>query len=233
MATIIITGISKGIGRALTDYFLTAGGHHVIGISRSSGMTEGKGADMAASDAEFTHVEMDIASDHDITGFARWLAEMGYKPDILINNAGMMINKPFGKFTGKDIDTAMAVNFRAPFMLIQKLMPVMSRPAHVVNISSMGGFMGSIKFPGLSLYSASKGALSILTEALAEELKESGIRVNALALGSVQTEMLHEVFPGYKASATPEEMASFIGHFALTGHQFFNGKVLPVAVTTP
>jgi 3-oxoacyl-[acyl-carrier protein] reductase len=97
----------------------------------------------------------------------------------------------------------------------------------------MGGIQGSSKFPGLAAYSSSKGALITLTEMLAEEYKESNISFNALALGAVQTEMLAEAFPGYQASTTAREMARFIADFALNGHQFFNGKVLPVAHSTP
>jgi len=85
----------------------------------------------------------------------------------------------------------------------------------------------------MSLYSASKGALAILTESLAEELKEQNIRVNALALGAVQTEMLEEAFPGYQAAVTAEEMADFITDFALKAHSYINGKIIPVSLSTP
>jgi NAD(P)-dependent dehydrogenase (short-subunit alcohol dehydrogenase family) len=97
----------------------------------------------------------------------------------------------------------------------------------------MGGFQGSVKFKGLSYYSASKAAISCLTECLANEFSESRISVNCLALGAVQTEMLNEAFPGYKAPVEAHEMAEFISEFALSGHKFFNGKILPVAVGTP
>jgi NAD(P)-dependent dehydrogenase (short-subunit alcohol dehydrogenase family) len=97
----------------------------------------------------------------------------------------------------------------------------------------MGGFQGSAKFAGLSAYSASKAALHNFTECLAEELKERKISVNCLALGSAQTEMLEKAFPGYESPVMAFEMGKYIADFALTGHKFFNGKVLPVAVTTP
>ncbi len=93
--------------------------------------------------------------------------------------------------------------------------------------------MGSVKFAGLSAYSSSKGALSVLTECLAEELKDTNIKANCLCLGSVNTEMLQQAFPGYEAPLNPKQMADYIGNFALTGHTFFNGKVLPVSVSTP
>ena len=105
--------------------------------------------------------------------------------------------------------------------------------SHVVIISSMGGIQGSVKFPGLSAYSSSKAAVINLTELLAEEYKESGPSFNVLALGAVQTEMLQEAFPGYKAPTTPSEMARFIGDFAFTGNKFFNGKILQVSNSTP
>jgi NAD(P)-dependent dehydrogenase (short-subunit alcohol dehydrogenase family) len=83
------------------------------------------------------------------------------------------------------------------------------------------------------LYSASKGAVAVLTEAMAEEFKEKQIRVNCLAYGAVQTEMLAEAFPGYKAPLLPDDMAAFVSDFALNGHHFFNGKILPVSLSTP
>jgi NAD(P)-dependent dehydrogenase (short-subunit alcohol dehydrogenase family) len=97
----------------------------------------------------------------------------------------------------------------------------------------MGGYQGSMKFPGLALYSASKGALAVMSECLAEEFKETGIKVNCLALGAAQTEMLKEAFPNYQPPLSAEEMASFVCDFALRGQSFFNGKILPVALTDP
>ena len=127
----------------------------------------------------------------------------------------------------------METNFFGPASLIRSLKPMMPEGSHIVNISSMGGFQGSVKFRGLSYYSASKAAISCLTECLANEFSESEISVNCLALGSVQTEMLSEAFPGYKAPVEANEMAEFISDFALTGNKFFNGKILPVAVGNP
>jgi NAD(P)-dependent dehydrogenase (short-subunit alcohol dehydrogenase family) len=91
----------------------------------------------------------------------------------------------------------------------------------------MGGFQGSSKFSGLSLYSASKGALTILTECMAEELKDKDIKVNCLALGTVQTEMLDKAFPGYKARSSPVDIGEFITNFALNAHKQINGKIIP------
>ena len=97
----------------------------------------------------------------------------------------------------------------------------------------MGGVQGSAKFTGLSAYSSSKAALAVLTECLAEELKPFKISVNCLALGAVQTKMLANAFPDFSTSMTPESMASYILDFLVNGNKYFNGKVLPVATTTP
>ena len=92
---------------------------------------------------------------------------------------------------------------------------------------------GTIKFAGLSAYSSSKGAISILSECLAEELKEYNIRVNCLALGAINTEMLKSAFPGFNASHQPTEIAGFIVDFATKHANFFNGKTIPVSSSTP
>ncbi len=97
----------------------------------------------------------------------------------------------------------------------------------------MGGVQGSLKFPGLSAYSSSKAAVITLTELLAEEYKESGPSFNVLALGAVQTEMLEEAFPGYKAPISAEKMAKYIADFSLSGNEFYNGKLLQVSSSTP
>jgi short-subunit dehydrogenase len=97
----------------------------------------------------------------------------------------------------------------------------------------MGGITGSKKFPGLSAYSSSKGAVSVFSEALAEELKEGEISVNCLALGGVQTEMFDKAFPGVKALQSTLQIAQFIADFAVTGNRFFNGRVIPVSMTLP
>jgi NAD(P)-dependent dehydrogenase (short-subunit alcohol dehydrogenase family) len=153
--------------------------------------------------------------------------------DILINNAGMLVAKEFTKIDENDARMMMETNFFGPARMISKLKPLLSSGSHIVNITSMGGFQGSSKFKGLAYYSASKAALACLSECLANEFSESQISVNCLALGAVQTEMLEEAFPGYKAPVTAKDMAAFISYFALNGHKFFNGKILPIAVSTP
>ncbi|MCC6690781.1 MAG: SDR family oxidoreductase, partial [Bacteroidia bacterium] len=156
--------------------------------------------------------------------------------DVLINNAGTLVNKPFEQISDRDLEQIYNVNVLSLFKLTRDLIPLLTQSklrAHVVNISSMGGILGSVKFPGLTAYSSSKGAVAILTECLAEEFKQSNLSFNCLALGAAQTEMLEEAFPGYKAPLTALQMAAYIADFALNGHKYFNGKVLPVSLSTP
>src|SRR5690606_35453461 len=155
------------------------------------------------------------------------------KVDILINNAGMLVNKPFMEISMEEFEAVYRVNVFGVARLTQKILPFMPREGHVVTISSMGGVQGSAKFPGLSAYSSSKGAVITLTELWAEEFKDTGPSFNVLALGAVQTEMLEEAFPGYSAPNSAREMAAYIKDFALNGHKFYNGKLLQVSSSTP
>lgn len=155
--------------------------------------------------------------------------------DGIVHNAGLLVNRAFEDISRNELEMSYQTNVFAPYFLTQALLPLLksSDSAHIIHISSMGGVQGSVKFPGLSAYSSSKGALSVLTECLALELTPHNIRVNCLALGAVQTEMLGQAFPGYTAPLKAHEMGSFIAWFLENGHRFFNGKILPVALSTP
>jgi NAD(P)-dependent dehydrogenase (short-subunit alcohol dehydrogenase family) len=155
--------------------------------------------------------------------------------DYLINNAGAIINKPFNQILDQDIDNVFNTNFKAPFLLIKLLFPLLqsSKNAHIVNISSMGGFQGTAKFSGLSAYSSSKAALTCLTECLAEEFKTTTVKINALCLGAVDTEMLNTAFPDYKAPINAIQIAEFIHYFTCNSQRYMNGKIIPVALSTP
>lgn len=231
--TILITGASKGIGFEMVKLFSQNQNTFVIALSRNTdSLTK-------LVNQKNTHsilpLKADITSQSDQKKMIKTLKTLGLKIDILINNAGEIVNKPFEKITAKELLSVYNTNVFAPFTLIQTLLPYFNkkRKTHIVNVGSFGGFQGSSKFPGLSAYSSSKSALSGLTECLAEELKPKNISVNCLAIGAVQTEMLSKAFPGYKAPLKANEMAEFICNFALTGHNFFNGKIIPVSSSTP
>lgn len=229
---ILVTGASKGIGFELIKLFANNTNVMVLAISRNTSTLQN--LIKQSNYHNVLPIKADITNSSHQKKIANTIKSLNIPLGILINNAGEIVNKPFEKITVKELNSVYNTNVFAPFTLIQQLLPVFSRSnAHIVNISSMGGFQGSAKFSGLSAYSSSKAALSGLTECLAEELKPKQIAVNCLAIGAVQTEMLNKAFPGYKAPLTAVQMAQFIFDFAQNGQRYFNGKILPVSSTTP
>ena len=225
MKQILITGTSRGIGFELVRVFSSLG-HRVISLSRN--IQPVKDLDLPG----VLSIACDITNNDDLESLQSYFRDNDISIDILINNAGAIVNKPFMEITTREFQFVYNTNVFAVVRLIQLVLPFMSG-GHVVNISSMGGVQGSSKFPGLTAYSSSKGALITLTEVLAEEFKETGPAFNVLALGAVQTEMLEEAFPGYVAPVQPEDMAKYIANFSLNGNKFYNGKVLQVSSSTP
>lgn len=235
MANIIITGASSGIGfEAVLD--LTAKKeNNVIALARSADKL--KRLHEIAKDLNFDGgnlypAQFDIVYD-DYQTLLPFIKSKFEQVDILINNAGVLINKPFMDSSLEEIASMFQTNVLAHANMIQHIVPLMPEGSHILNIGSMGGFQGSSKFSGLAAYSSSKAALAVLTECLAEEFKGKGIRVNCLALGSAQTEMFEVAFPGIEAGKLAFEMGRYIAEFAQNGHQYYNGKILPVALTTP
>ena len=222
--TIVVTGASKGIGLEIVR-FLVAQGHTVYALSRDI---------KALGSSEKLHpIGIDLTDEESLIKLAEQLSSNQISIDALINNAGSLINQSFSTTTKNDFEAIYRVNVFGLASITRLLLPLISSKGHVVNISSMGGIGGSAKFPGLSAYTSSKGAVNILTELLAEEYKETGPFFNGLALGAVQTEMLAKAFPGFQAPLSAEEIAPYIAQFALTGQQFYNGKILPISSSTP
>lgn len=226
MKNIIITGTSRGIGFELAQLF-AKNNCNVLALSRNSEPLN------KLALKNISTISVDLSDEADLQKVTSFISENWKSVDILINNAGKLINKPFEELSSKDFMEVYQVNVFAVAELTKQLLPYFKEGSHVVNISSIGGVQGSMKFPGLAAYSSSKGALLTLTEMLAEEYKEQGISFNALALGAVQTEMLNEAFPGYKAPVSAIEMAEYIYNFALNGNKFYNGKILEVSSSTP
>ena len=222
---IIITGTSRGIGYELALQFANAG-HQVLAISR-------KTPKALIENPNITCLSIDISNPDEVIQVEKFITQTWKKVDVLIHNAGSLLNKPFTQITSEEFQNIYKVNVFAVAELTRISIPFMEKGSHVVTISSMGGIQGSMKFVGLAAYSSSKGAVITLSELLAEEYKEQGIAFNVLALGAVNTEMLQEAFPGYEAPLSAKEMADYIFDFALTGNKYYNGKVLQVSSSTP
>lgn len=229
---IIVTGTDSGIGLSTILKFLESPENQAIAITRSGGnlLKEANARNIISN----LHVYPHPISEPFPDSFHEFL-EKFISIDILINNAATLTFKPFREMDDKEWMALFEVNFFGAQRLIRYLLPFMSksRHAHIVNIGSMAGFQGSTKFSGMTAYSASKAALANLTETLAVELEKEKIKVNCLALGAVQTPMLTAWNPAYKVPLTAEDVASYIVWFAKNGSKFFNGKVIPVAISNP
>ena len=222
---VIITGTSSGIGYELVNIF-SEKNYEVLALSRDNSILRSQNLSGVTSiDFDLTDYENYAELDEYIKSFK--------KIDVLINNAGFLVNKDFEKTTIEDFKKIYSVNVFSVAMLIKYTIQYMSINSSIVNISSIGGIQGSVKFPGLSAYSSSKGALNILTEMLAEEYKDKNIHFNTLALGSVQTKMLEKAFPGFNALTSAKKMANYIFEFSTDGYKLFNGKIIPVSSSTP
>ena len=226
MKNVVITGTSRGIGFELAKQFAEKG-HNVLALSRNTKPL-----------SEFNHknitvLSVDLSNNSDLLKVSNFIDQNWKQVDILINNAGKLINKPFTNLTSDDFLKVYQVNVFAVAELTKLLIPYLKKGSHVVTVSSMGGIQGSLKFPGLAAYSSAKGAVITLSELLAEEYKEQQIAFNVLALGAVQTEMLEEAFPGYQAPTTALEMAQYIFDFSINGNKYYNGKMLQVSNSTP
>ena len=229
---IIINGGTRGIGKEIVLLMAAEKSNRLLVTGRNSVALKELSAG-AVNRNIFTHTTDISAFKGKKELFLEAVTRYFENIDILVNNAGYLVHSDFMDFDEKEARKLMETNFFGPASVIRLLQPLMKKGSHIINISSMGGYQGSSKYRGMSYYSASKAALSCLSECLAGEFGESGIAVNCLALGSVQTEMFEEAFPGLKAPVTAKEMAKFIADFALNGNKYFNGKVIPVAFSDP
>ena len=225
MKNVIITGTSRGIGLELALQFANAG-HYVLTLSKIP-------PQLLIANKNVTCLSVDLSKEEDLKQVEQFLTTSMKKIDAIVHNAGALLLKPFEETSTEEFEKIYKVNVFGVANLTRICLPFLTKGSHVVTISSMGGIQGSMKFAGLSAYSSSKGAVISLSELLAEEYKERKISFNVLALGSVQTEMLEEAFPGYKAPLSASEMANYIFDFTLTGNKYYNGKVLQVSSSTP
>lgn len=229
---IIVNGGSQGIGRAVVVRMSADKDNQILATGRNEEFL--RELVKECLNENVTYLRMDITRmSEEITAVKDQIFNRFNRVDILINMVGSLKVSDFMKMNDNDSRNMMEANFFGPANLIKLVVPLMPAGSHIVNISSMGGFQGSSKYRGLSVYSSSKAALACLSECLAVELSEAGISVNCLALGSVQTGMFGDAFPGLKAPIGPDGMAEFISYFAQNGNKYFNGKVLPVAVNNP
>jgi len=227
---IIITGASSGIGFETALALSLNSENKILCVARNKEALE-----ELSQKAEHQNIRA-FSLDLNSMNFADLVEEskdyFSGPVQILINNAGYLVNKPFELTTIEDWSDSFRINVIAVAELIRFLLPHMDtqKGSHIVNIASMGGIQGTRKFPGLTAYSASKAAINSLTESLAMELKDKNIRVNALSPGAVQTPMLEKAFPGFQAPVTPKTMGAYIADFALNASRLMNGRLIQVSL---
>ena len=177
MKNVVITGTSRGIGFELAKQF-AENGHKVLALSRNTKPLQ-----------NFNHknikvISVDLSINSDLNKVSDFIKSNWKHVDILINNAGKLINKPFTDLSSDDFLEVYKVNVFAVAELTKLMIPFMEKGSHVITVSSMGGIQGSMKFPGLAAYSSAKGAVITLSELLAEEYKEQQPRSDGSDLKS-------------------------------------------------
>jgi NAD(P)-dependent dehydrogenase (short-subunit alcohol dehydrogenase family) len=212
----IVTGGSTGIGRATAE-LLAARGALVAIFARSAS---------AANDSRFLAVDGDV-SDPDAVErlFAETESRLG-DCEILINAAGMIDPKMLAEVEPAEWDRMFAVNVRGTYLATRRALPAMIAKGGgaIVNVASISGVIGPEKFPGFVSYCASKAAVIAMSEALAVEVKQYGIRVNSVSPGSVDTRMWAAASGGAPADMTAEEVAEVICFLASDRARAVNGQ---------
>jgi 3-oxoacyl-[acyl-carrier protein] reductase len=220
---VVVTGASSGIGRATAELFAREGALVAI-FARS----EEKLAELAAD--RVLAVAGDVANE---AGVERLFSEVESRfgdCDVLVNNAGTTDVARLIDTTPDRWDRMFAVNVRGSYLASRRALPAMlaRRSGAIVNVASISGVIGPEKFPGTVSYCASKAAVIGMTEALAVEVRDAGVRVNCISPGSVDTPMWASVSGGAPASMTPEEIAKAIRFLASSESRPMNGQNLNV-----
>ncbi|QSF42875.1 elongation factor P 5-aminopentanone reductase [Paenibacillus tianjinensis] len=233
--TVLITGGSGGIGGAIAERFASVGMNIVIHYMHSHEAANDVARRCLALGAKVMTVAADMKDRSQLLRMAERLESSGMLPDILVNNAGKAHYGMLADVTEEEWDEVMAVNLKGTFLCSQIFMPYMisQRYGRIINVSSVWGISGASCEVA---YSASKGGVNAFTKALAKELAPSGVTVNAVAPGAVNTAMLNNLqedelrmledeIPAGRL-ATPEEVASLVYFLALPESGYITGQVI-------
>lgn len=227
----LVTGAGRGIGKACA-LALSAQGCRVVLASRTRRELDDVAGLISHQGGKSLVHAVDVSSEADVESLFHAVRSQWGTVDILVNNAAVFHRAEVASHGCKEWDFVMGVNVRGVFLCSRQVFRDCAsekKPASIVNISSLAGVRGTEKFPGLSSYVASKFAVVGLTESFANEGKSLGIRVNCVAPGAVDTEMLRKAAPGLKTQTTPDQIAKTVLHLADESQSsHLNGSVIEV-----
>jgi NAD(P)-dependent dehydrogenase (short-subunit alcohol dehydrogenase family) len=188
--TALVTGASRGLGRAAAARLAAAGARVIVHYSASREAADTLVSEIRAKGGQADAVAGDLTAADGAHKLAEAVRALGVeKLDILVNNAGIANPAPIEEQTVEEFDRHFAVNVRAPYFLVQQLLPLLGEGSSVIFLSSV---VARAAFEGFSAYSATKGAVEVITRNFAKELGPRGIRVNAIAPGAIDTDMARD-----------------------------------------
>jgi NAD(P)-dependent dehydrogenase (short-subunit alcohol dehydrogenase family) len=242
--TALVTGASRGIGRATASALAQAGAHVLVHYGRSAQDAESLVADIRSKAGRADAVQADVGTPEGPALLANQVRSIvGERLDILVLNAGITKAATIKNHTVEDFDNLFATNVRGPFFLVQQLLPLLGDGSNIILTSSLGArfVVGSpdLDRPSILAYAATKGAVETLVKNWAAILGPRGIRVNAVAPGVIETDMSNftktEVgrnmalgMQALKRIGKPEDIADVIAFLASDGARWITGASIPV-----
>jgi NAD(P)-dependent dehydrogenase (short-subunit alcohol dehydrogenase family) len=242
--TALVTGASRGIGRATALALAEAGARVLVHYGRSAKEAESLVAAIQGKGGHANAISADLGTPSGAAPLAEQVRSIvGDRLDVLVLNAGISKSARIADYTVEDFDNLFATNVRGPFFLVQQLVPVLGEGSSIVIISSLGAGMvvgkPGLESPSILAYASTKGALETLVKNWAAILGPSGIRVNAIAPGIIDTDMSNftkteagrEVALGMQALkrlGKPEDVADVVAFMASDGARWITGASIPV-----
>src|ERR1700751_3764180 len=242
--TALVTGASRGIGRATASAFAEAGAHVLVHYGRSAQEAKSLVAAIQAKGGQANAISADLGAANGAALLAKQVRSIvGDRLDVLVCNAGISKAARLADYTGEDFDNLFATNVRSPFFLVQQLLPILGEGSNIIAISSLGSRAvpgkPAVDAPSILAYSSTKGALETLVKKWAAILGPQGIRVNAVAPGVIDTDMSNftkteagrEVALGMQALkriGKPEDVADVVAFVASDGARWITGATIPV-----
>jgi 3-oxoacyl-[acyl-carrier protein] reductase len=242
--TALVTGASRGIGRATAAALAETGAHVVVHYGRSAQEAESLVAEIRTKGGHADAFSADLGTPEGAPLLATQVRSIvGDRLDVLVLNAGISKLARIADHTIEDFDNLFATNVRGPFFLVQQLLPILGDGSSIVVVSSLGARMvvgkPALENPSILAYASTKGALETLVKNWAAILGPSGIRVNAVAPGVIDTDMSsftktdagREIVLGMQALkriGKPEDVADVVAFLASDGARWITGASIPV-----